>query len=325
MQLQRFVIFAFSNALHLLLFNIFCLQLAPVPEKEPRLSTALTRVSVKEGEQGRAGDSEREDVCRKKMEKEVWYFTQVSGTDKGGRFKNANLAHARILVTFPTCHPQWSSEPQAHHKQVTLQKWRPSTPDRTRPITWRNTTKISIQTEQTKINTARKSRVGIKKKKIVENRKILYNFWKTNTWARRKKRKNPKKFKNQMHQMWEKPLKATCCQVLQSCCAASWRQRVKIQLVVGEKKSFVYGRAGCGEALTVEIAADFFFPFFSSPSQSLSLPFACGWSRKRGASKTEEEKEERGRAREREKGRERERGADHERTVKGRNALLMMK
>lgn len=164
MQLQRFVIFAFSNALHLLLFNIFCLQLAPVPEKEPRLSTALTRVSVKEGEQGRAGDSEREDVCRKKMEKEVWYFTQVSGTDKGGRFKNANLAHARILVTFPTCHPQWSSEPQAHHKQVTLQKWRPSTPDRTRPITWRNTTKISIQTEQTKINTARKPRVGIKKK-----------------------------------------------------------------------------------------------------------------------------------------------------------------
>lgn len=78
MQMQRFVIFAFSNALHLLLFNIFCLQLAPVPEKEPRLSTALTRVSVKEGEQGRAGDSEKEDVWRKKMQsmaKEVWYFT----------------------------------------------------------------------------------------------------------------------------------------------------------------------------------------------------------------------------------------------------------
>lgn len=62
MQPQRFVNFAFSNALHLLLFNVFCLQLAPVPEKEPPLSTALTRVSVKEGEQGRAGDSERDDV-----------------------------------------------------------------------------------------------------------------------------------------------------------------------------------------------------------------------------------------------------------------------
>lgn len=245
MQLQRYVIFAFSNALHLLLFNIFCLQLAPVPEKEPRFSTALTRVSVKEGEQGRAGDSKREDVWRKKMQsmaKEVWYFTQVSGTDKGGRFKNADLARARILVTFPTCHPQWSSEPQAHHKQVTLQKWRPGTPGRTRPITWRNTTKISIQTGETKINTARKSRVGIKKN--AENRKILYNFWKMNTWVRRKKHKNPRKFKNQMHQMWEKPLKATCCQVLQSCCAASWRQRVKIQLVVGEKKaSSMEGRA----------------------------------------------------------------------------------
>lgn len=98
------------------------------------------------------------------MAKEVWYFTQVSGTDKGGYFKNADLARARIMVTFPTCHPQWSSEPQAHHKQVTLQKWRPGTPGRTRPITWRNTTKISIQTGKTKINTARKSRVGIKKK-----------------------------------------------------------------------------------------------------------------------------------------------------------------
>lgn len=168
MQLQPFVIFAFSNALHLLLFNVFCLQLAPVPEKEPRLSTALTRVSVKEGEQGRAGDSEREDVCRKKMQsmaKEVWYFTQVSGTDKGGRFKNVDLARIRILVIFPTCHPQWSSEPQAHHKQVTLQKWRPGTPGRTRPITWRNTTKIYIQMGETKINTAKKVTSWDKKKK----------------------------------------------------------------------------------------------------------------------------------------------------------------
>lgn len=64
------------------------------------------------------------------MAREVWYITQDSGNNKGGRFKNADLAHARILVTFPTCHPQWSSEPQAHHKQVTLQKWRPGTPGR---------------------------------------------------------------------------------------------------------------------------------------------------------------------------------------------------
>lgn len=165
MQLQLFVVSAFTNALHLLLFNIFCLQLAPVPEKEPRLSTALTRVSVKEGEQGRAGDSEREDVWRKKMQsmaKEVWYFTQVSGTDEGRRFKSRDLDRAGILVTFPAGHPQWSSEPQAHHKQVTLQKWRPGTPGRTRPITWRNTnTKISIQKGETNIKTARKSRVGI--------------------------------------------------------------------------------------------------------------------------------------------------------------------
>lgn len=27
--------FAFLNAFHLMLFNIFCLQLAPVPEKDP--------------------------------------------------------------------------------------------------------------------------------------------------------------------------------------------------------------------------------------------------------------------------------------------------
>lgn len=205
------------------------------------------------------------------MAKEVWYFTQVSGTDEGRRFKSRDLDRAGILVTFPAGHPQWSSEPQAHHKQVTLQKWRPGTPGRTRPITWRNTnTKISIQKGETNIKTARKSRVGIciyfffNKK---TPRKFCKSFLKTNTRERRKKSaKNPKKFKNQMHQMGEKPLKATCCQDLQSCCAASWRQRVKIQLVVREKKkSFVYGRAGCGEALTVEIAADFFFSFFFSP------------------------------------------------------------
>lgn len=94
------------------------------------------------------------------MAKEVWYFTQVSGTDEGRRFKSRDLDHAGILVTFPAGHPQWSSEPQAHHKQVTLQKWRPGTPGRTRPITWRNTnTKISIQKGETNIKTAR--RVGI--------------------------------------------------------------------------------------------------------------------------------------------------------------------
>lgn len=170
-----------------------------------------------------------------------------------------------------------------------------------------------------------------KSKRIVETRKILLNFWKTNTWARRKRRKNPKKFKNQMHQMWEKPLKATCCQVLQSCCAASWRQRVKIQLVVGEKKLRLW-KGGLWGGPDCRNSSRLFFSFFFlslPPSQSLSLPLACGWSRKRGASEAEEEKEERGRAREREKGREtereRERGADHECTVKGRNALLMMK
>lgn len=105
------------------------------------------------------------------MAKEVWYFTQVSGTEKGGRFKNADLARVRILITFPTCHPQWSSEPQAHHKQVTLQKWRPGTPGKTRPITWRNTSTISIQTGETKINTARKGsrESGSKKCKKQEN------------------------------------------------------------------------------------------------------------------------------------------------------------
>lgn len=56
------------------------------------------------------------------------------------------------------------------------------------------------------------------------------------------------------------------------------------------KKSSVYRRAGCGEALTVEIAADFFF--FFSTSRSLSLPLACSCSRKRGATETEREKEE---------------------------------
>ena len=124
------------------------------------------------------------------MAKEVWYFTQVSGTDKEGHFKNADLARARILVTFPTCHPQWSSEPQAHHKQVTLQKWRPGTPGRTRPITWRNTMKISIQTGETTRNAARKSRLGLKK--YAENRKNLYNFYQTNTRLRRKKEQKSK-------------------------------------------------------------------------------------------------------------------------------------
>lgn len=102
--------------------------------------------------------------------------------------------------------------------------------------------------------------------------------------------------------------KATCCQVLQSCCAASWRQRVKIQLVVSKKKKrSIYGRAGCGEALTVEIAADFLSFFFFLPSQSSSLPLACGSSRKRGATDSEREDEERGREREGERESERRR------------------
>lgn len=122
MQLQLFVVSAFTNALHLLLFNIFCLQLAPVPEKEPRLSTALTRVSVKEGEQGRAGDSEREDVWRKKMQsmaKEVWYFTQVSGSDEGASFQKQGFRPRWDTGHIP-CWPstvviRTTSSPQAGH------------------------------------------------------------------------------------------------------------------------------------------------------------------------------------------------------------------
>lgn len=102
---------------------------------------------------------------------------------------------------------------------------------------------------------------------------------------------------------------------MQSCCAASWRQRVKIQLVVSEKKrSSVYGRAGCGEAPTVEIAADFLF----FPLAELKSPPRVWLEQKEGSERNRERKR-------RERERERKRGGDSERTVKGRNAPLMMK
>ncbi|TWW75813.1 hypothetical protein D4764_13G0004750 [Takifugu flavidus] len=89
------------------------------------------------------------------MAKEVWYFTQVSGTDEGRRFKSRDLDRAGILVTFPAGHPQWSSEPQAHHKRVTLQKWRPGTPEpKSPPCVWLE------QKEGSKRNRGRKSREG---------------------------------------------------------------------------------------------------------------------------------------------------------------------
>ena len=95
------------------------------------------------------------------------------------------------------------------------------------------------------------------------------------------------------------PQKATCCQVLQRCCAASWRQRVKIQLVVSEKKLRLWKGGLWGGPDCRNSSRLFFFFFF--PSQSLSLPLACGWSRKRGASETEREKKKREREIDRER------------------------
>lgn len=110
--------------------------------------------------------------------------------------------------------------------------------------------------------------------------------------------------------------KATCCQVLQSCCAASWRQRVKIQLVVSKKKKrSIYGRAGCREALTVEIAADFLSFFFFSPRRAQVSPLRVALA-EREERPIQREKTRRGGERERERERIREEET-HMHTVKG--------
>lgn len=74
-----------------------------------------------------------------------------------------------------------------------------------------------------------------------------------------------------------------------------------------KKKRSIYGRAGCGEALTVEIAADFLSFFFFSPRRAQVSPLRVALA-EREERPIQREKTRRGGERERE--RENPRGGD---------------